>query len=156
MRQFLIVIGSLMAAGAAVGWLMAGAGGRDLSDQQSAWTDPSAPPTTADGGAGHYARLMATDHFGEQIASEAGAQGGAEGGAGSEDAAAPKIAAATLKDGEIAISAYGADGSMVTVGVGETLPGGWKVLSASLDRVVVSLNDRDLEIVVFPHEDNGS
>ena len=153
MRAFFTAALIATVAGGLAGGLAAAGAGRNVQTTKAPWTEPTPPQSAAEDEQRLYEQLMATNHFGEassaaidQIA--AASDGGVP--------PPPRIAATTLKDGKIAVTVYAPGDGIVTVGVGDTLPGGWVVKEASLDRITIALDDQNLEIVVFPHDNPDS
>lgn len=148
MRALIYTLSIAMAVGAIAGWLAAGGGGGAANNNRTSWSLMDRPVSGDAERMTLYAALLATEHFGQASASTAGADD-------AENESAPLIAASFVKDGEISFSFYGLDEAFITAGIGDSLPGGWVIKDASLEKVIVERNGEILEITVFQHDNPG-
>lgn len=149
MRPFLIAIGAAVAVGGLAGWLAAGGGGKAARDDQTAWSLTEPPALGGEVQDTLYSALMATNHFGAPIEAPADSAN-----AGEEGNAIPQIAGAWIIDGQIAVGFLGVEG-LVAAGIGDSLPGGWIVMDATLERVIIEREGESREITVFPYDKAG-
>ena len=154
MRSATLSILIAAGAGALLGWFSTTGNAGGARTLETAWSAPTRPPVDAGTGETLFNALMATNHFG--AVRDATETQTADAHAGSDVSPPPRIAGTAVKDGEITVSAYGPGDKFVTVSVGGTLPGGWTVTAATLDRVKLRKGDQDLEIAVFPRDDTES
>ena len=150
MRPFFIALGAAAAIGGLGGWLLAGGGGGGIRSGDTAWTLSERAPLGDVERLKLFTALMGTNHFGvERTLSETTPE------ENNNNSGAPRIAATWTTDGRITLSFETDDNAYITAGIGDTLPGGWVVKDATLDRVTVERNGETVELTVFPHDNPG-
>ena len=150
MRPFFIALGAAAALGGLGGWLSAGGGGGGVRGDDTAWALNDRLPLGDAERLKLFTALMGTNHLGTERAVAENAPEEDENVAG-----VPRIAAAWTKDGRITLSIESGDSAYISAGIGDTLPGGWVVKDATLDRVTVERNGETVELTVFPHDNPG-
>ena len=150
MRIFRIILGGAMVIGAIAGWLAAGGGPNAARDNQIAWALSSPPSLGAPVQEELYSALLGTGHFGAPQA-----PAGAPAETSEEDDKAPQIAGVSIIDGEIVVGFHVEGQGVVAKRIGESLPGGWVVMDATLERIIVDRNGEAREITVFPYDNAG-
>ena len=61
----------------------------------------------------------------------------------------PKVLATAQLDDDIVVSIRSDEGGILTIKIGETMPGGWRLDSATLSQLNISFGDEHHEIAVF-------
>lgn len=149
MRVFFIAIGAAAATGAFAGWMAAGGGGNAARNDQTDWSLTEPPALGGEVQNALYSALMETNHFGAPIEALADTEN-----TGEDDNSVLQIAGAWIIDGEISVGFHSVEG-LVAAGVGDSLPGGWVVMDATLERVIIEREGESREITVFPYEKAG-
>jgi|GEM_PF-5721305 len=151
MRPFLITLAVAVGLGGVAGWLAAGGGVNTARSDQQDWSLAAAPDLGRDKQEALFTALMETNHFGAESTDEPAPANAVE-----IDNQAPRIAAAWVIGDEIAIGFHGSSEGLITAGIGDSLPGGWVVVDATLEKVIIERDGEAREIEVFAYDNAGT
>ena len=148
MTRFFVLLAIVsLTLGAIAGWLDIKHSLRSAEDDAFTWrpTQTRAIADTAD----LQRRLEASDHFRgpARIAAAAPEEEPQDDSAGIPPY--PKILATAQLDDEIVVSVRSDEGGILTIKIGEIMPGGWRLNTATLSRLNISFGEETHEIAVF-------